>query len=170
MAANVGTSPVQFYLGANPVSAYLGATAVARTLYFNGAVDNEWTELGNWSTGSLPTAGDSVIATASITASGQTVANFTLNDPDNLDFGLVGTLTVTGNATFNNAARLAGGTVTGNATFNGSSFNDGTVGGNATFNDGVNFGTVTGTATFTGSACNDGGTAGTFVPDPPPSC
>lgn len=47
--------------------------------------------------------------------------------------------------------------ITGNATFNDTSRNGST-------------GDVTGTATFTGSACNDGGAAGTFVPNPPPSC
>lgn len=50
--------------------------------------------------------------------------------------------------------------------------NQGTVTGNATFNThSRNNGTVTGTATFNDTACNaEGGTAGTFVPDPPPSC
>jgi hypothetical protein len=98
--------------------------------------------------------------------SGTVTGNATFNDSSN------NSGTVTGNATFNDSSGLVnGGTVTGNATFNSGGYNDGTVGGNATFNDGtVNYGTVTGTATFTGSACNDGGTAGTFVPDPPPSC
>jgi hypothetical protein len=77
---------------------------------------------------------------------------------------------VTGNATFNDTSSNLG-IVTGNATFNDTSSNLGIVTGNATFNDtSSNLSIVTGTATFTGSACNDGGTAGTFVPDPPPSC
>jgi hypothetical protein len=162
MSANVGTAPVQFYLGANPVSAYLGATAVARTMYFDGQ-SGDWDELGNWwldsghtvAAPSLPAAGDSVIATASIDSNSGgavTVVNFTIGDSGGLSI----TITVTGNATFNDSsANDSSGTVTGNATFNGAS---------------TNGGTVTGTATFTGSACNDGGTAGTFVPDPPPSC
>jgi cytoskeletal protein CcmA (bactofilin family) len=200
MSVKLGNTEASLYLGSTPVGAYLGAVQVysaAATLYFNGAVDGDWAEIGNWwlddehtqAAGRLPTSADSVVATASITASGQTVVDFTLNDPDNDALTLSGTLTVTGNATFNNTARIDGGTVTGNATFNGSTsivnggtvtgnatftdggaYNDGTVGGNATFNDGVNYGTVSGTATFTGSACNDGGTAGTFVPNPPPSC
>jgi hypothetical protein len=164
MAANVGTSPVQFYLGANPVSAYLGATAVARTLYFDGAVDGDWAELGNWwldsghtvAAPSLPAAGDSVIATASIDSNSGgavTVVNFTLSGSSTV---LQISITVTGMATFNDSSsNYSPGTVIGNATFNDSSSNF--------------YATVTGTATFTGSAYNDNGTAGTFVPDPPPS-
>lgn len=68
--------------------------------------------------------------------------------------------TVTGNAMFGGHARMnaefAGAQVLGDATFTGNSrFESGTVAGTATFND---------------NACNDGGTAGTFVPNPPPSC
>jgi len=197
MSVKLGNTDALLYLGDQIADrAYIGTAQVPRVLYFNGIVDDDWGEIGNWwfddahtvAATSLPTSADSVVATASITASGQTVVNFTLNDPDNDVFTLSGTLTVTGNATFNNTARMDGGTVggnatfndssglvnggtvTGNATFNSAGYNDGTVGGNATFNDGVNYGTVSGTATFTGSACNDGGTAGTFVPDPPPSC
>jgi hypothetical protein len=146
MAANVGTAPVQFFQGASPVSAYLGATAIARTLYFTGDVDNEWTELGNWSTGSLPTAGDSVIATANISdnsGGAPTVVNLTMATGDGLDINI----TVTGVATFNGGAQHSA-TLTGNATFNDSSSNGGTVTGNATFNDfSTNLGTVTGTVT-----------------------
>jgi hypothetical protein len=211
MSIKLGNTTASLYLCSTPVAAYLGAEQVysavqAATLYFNGAVDDDWTEVGNWwlddehtePAGRLPTSADSVVATASITASGQTVVNFTMSAG-----GLVGNLnvtgmatfngdsindatlngnatfngslynggTVTGNATFNGSSYNNGGTVTGNATFNGSSYNDGTVGGDATFNDGsANYGFVTGTATFTGSACNFEGTAGTFVPDPPPGC
>jgi hypothetical protein len=137
MAAKVGTAPVQFYLGANPVSAYLGATAVARTMYFNGAVDGDWSELGNWwldaghtvAAPSLPAAGDSVIAFASITSnsgSEPTVVDLTMQNED-LEIPI---------------------TVTGMATFNGSAINQSTVTGNATFNDGsATFGFVTGTVT-----------------------
>ena len=200
MAAKLGSTDVSFRLGsATPAKVYLGSAEVwsaAATLYFNGAVDGDWATVGNWwldaghtePAGRLPTSADSVVATASITASGQTVVDFTMNDPNGDAWYVLGTLTVTGMATLNGFAEfvvtLAGdatfndsssnnGTVTGNATFNDSSSNNGTVTGNATFNDssanGID-GTVTGTATFTGSACNDGGTAGTFVPDPPPSC
>jgi len=174
MPAKIGTSGVQFHLGANPVSAYLGSAAVARTLYFDGANDSDWAELGNWwlnsahtvAAPSLPAAGDSVIATASISGGAVTVVNFTISGFSFLDI----TITVTGNATFNDSSQNEG-TVTGNATFNDSSYNNATITGNATFNDSSqNDGTVTGTATFTGSACNAGGTAGTFVPNPPPSC
>lgn len=97
------------------------------------------------------------------------------------------------NATFNDNSENMRGAYTTNATFNGNSKNDGNVTQNATFNgssqntaddpdnymavmgdatfnnDSVNRGHVDGTATFTGCSWNDGGTAGTFVPDPPPS-
>lgn len=156
--------------------------AKGRTLYFNGAVDSDWATLGNWWTSgafttqasALPTSGDSVVLSATCgtnSGSAPTVVNFTLNDPDYYAFYLFVAITVTGNATFNDGSYNYG-TVTGDATFNDSSYNSGTVSGNATFNDlSVNLtGVVAGDATFTGSACNDGGTAGTFVPNPPPSC
>jgi hypothetical protein len=182
MALKLGTTTASLYLGSTPVAAYLGAEQVhsavqAVTLYFNGAVDNDWATVGNWwldashtqAAGRLPTGADSVIVTANITASGQTVVDFTLNDPEGNFFSLSGTLTVTGIATFNGGSFIAG-TVTGNATFNEFSSNSSTVTGNATFNDSSgNLGTVTGTATFNDSACNSG-TAGTLVPPEPPSC
>jgi hypothetical protein len=184
MAVKLGTTTASLYLGSTPVAAYLGAVQVysaAATLYFNGAVDTDWTTVGNWwlddehtqAAGRLPAAADSVIATASVlsnSGSAPTVVNLTFDDPDVNFASLDIAITVTGNATFNDSASNRG-TVSGNATFNDSAYNSGTVSGNATFNDGsYNAASVTGTATFTGSACNDGGTAGTFVPDPPPSC
>jgi len=192
MAAKLGSSDVSFRLGAGEVAAvYLGSQEVwsavylgiqevwsavppgPATLYFDARANGNWTTVGNWwldashtrVAGRLPTSDESVVASASITTSGQTVADFTAVGID-----LFGTLTVTGNATFTGFS-LNQGTVTGNATFNDSSFNAGTITGNATFNDSsAHAGTVTGTATFTGSACNDNGTANTFVPNPPPSC
>jgi hypothetical protein len=183
--------PVQgVFLG--PIQVFPTGTAAA-ILYFDGAVDNEWTTVGNWwlddvhtqPAGRLPTSADSVVAKADITASGQTVVDFTL-DKNGDNFILSGTLTVTGTAAFTGGvetkASITGnatfdggsynlGTITGNATFNGSSYNAGTITGNATFNDdSENAGAVTGTATFNDSACNDGGTAGTFVPATPPEC
>jgi hypothetical protein len=180
MGAYLGSSAVTAYLGTQEVSVALGAVQVlpagtaAATLYFDGAVDSAWTTVGNWwlddghtqAAGRLPAAIDSVVATATVTASGQTVVNFTIGGEVSW---LGGTLAVTGIATFNDRA-LNEGTVTGNATFNDDSSNEpiGIVAGDATFNDSSrNAGNVTGTATFTGSAFNEG-TAGTFVPDPPP--
>lgn len=171
MAAKLGTADVSFRLGATtPAAVYLGSeqvwTAVTpRTLYFVDADDSDWANLNNWFddpaegifASSLPTAVDSVVSTSfthSNTGGEPTVANFTLNDPDNLGSSLGINLTVTGVATFNGQSSLFA-TLTGNAVFN---------------NQAANFGTVTGTATFNDSACNAGGTAGTFVPDPPPSC
>jgi hypothetical protein len=122
--------------------------------YFDGALSGDWAQPGNWVGGSLPTAGDSVIATASISSnsggSAATVLNLTINDNFALDIPI---------------------TVAGIATFNGSSSNQNTITGSATFNDSsFNQGIVTGTATFNDFACNDGGTAGTFVPDLSPPC
>ena len=143
MAAKLGSDDVSFRLGAGEVAAvYLGSQEVwsavpaAATLYFNGAVDNDWTEVGNWwldaghtePAGRLPNSVDSVVVTASMTASGQTVVDFTMNSGD-----LFGTLTVTGMATFNSTA-ANGGTITGDATFNDSSQNVGTVSGTVTDN------------------------------------
>ena len=141
------------------------------TLYFNGAVGNEWTELGNWWTNdsfttqatSLPTAADSVIASASIidnSGDPAVVVNFTLNDPYNDFWQSLISLTVTEMATFNGSSSN-GGTVTGNATFNGSASNSDLVSGDATFNDGsYNGATVTGNATFNGSSSNGGTVSG----------
>jgi hypothetical protein len=214
MAIKLGNTDASLYLGSTPVAAYLGAVQVysaSATLYFNAAVDGDWATVANWwlddehtqAAGRLPAAADSVIATANIDSNSGgavTVVDFTIvsaflsisttvTGMATFDgsSGAGSTVTVSGNATFNdsaynegatvtgnatfNDASGNGGTITGNATFNGTSGNSGTVTGNATFNDSSqNYSTVTGTATFTGSACNDGGTAGTFVPNPPPSC
>jgi hypothetical protein len=210
MAAKLGSDDVSFRLGAStPAAVYLGAmqvwsAVVPRTLYFDGAVDGDWTELGNWwndaghteAAASLPTAADSAVASASITApvdyeSPPAIAMLTVNNASlEIPIFVSGMATfigsavmdsigqVNGNATFNDTAYSVG-YVSGNATFNGNAENfydslnevGGTVNGNATFNDSsINYSTVNGTATFNDSACNDGGTAGTFVPDPPPSC
>lgn len=184
MAVKLGASDAAFRLGDQAVSVYLGAVEVyapGLTLYFNNAEeDGDWNTLGNWwlnaghtvAATALPTAADSVVVTAGVNAnsgSAPTVANLTVQGA-----GLNISATVTGAAAFNGGSFLDfSSTLTGNATFNNSVISGGFLTGNATFNDtSINYGsgTVTGTATFTGSACNDGGTAGTFVPDPPPSC
>jgi hypothetical protein len=137
------------------------------TLYFNGAVDSDWDEIGNWWTSgafttqasALPTSSDSVVLSATCdtnSGSAPTVVNLTYNS------GSLGiAVTVTGNATFNGSSYNNGATVTGNATFNDSAGNNGTVGGNATFNDySYNdiVGNVTGNATFNDSSYNSFGT------------
>jgi hypothetical protein len=179
MAIKLGTTTASLYLGSTPVAAYLGAEQVysavqAVTLYFNGAVDGDWTTVGNWwldaghavAAGRLPAEIDSVVATASITASGQTVVDFTLNDPD-ANKELFGSLVVTGIATFNTSARNnTNATVTGNATFNDGAGNFGTIDGNATFNGGSgNYlsGTVTGDATFNGTSLSLGAVNGNVI-------
>jgi hypothetical protein len=150
------------------------------TLYFNNTVNNLWSSVDNWwldsnhtqPAGRLPTSSDSVITSVNSRGSGQTVFNFTLN----ANVQLQGNIIVNGVATFNSGT--LSGSIAGNAIFNGGSTNNtnGVVDGNATFNDNSqNSGNVVGTATFTGSSCNVSnifvsGTAGTFVPNPPPSC
>jgi hypothetical protein len=159
MAVKLGDDDVSFRFGGIQVDAiYLGTEEVwsavplgPATLYFDGSEDGDWTTVGNWwlddghtqAAGRLPTSADSVVVTSvSITASGQTVVNFTLNGQS-----LFGTLTVTGMATFNDNSVHAG-TITGDATFNDSTGNFGTVNGDATLNDSSgNFGIVTGTIT-----------------------
>jgi hypothetical protein len=133
------------------------------TLYFDGDADDDWTNVANWwldashtqAAGRLPTSDESVVASAGIMASGQTVVDFTMSAGS-----LFGNLTVTGMATFNDSSTNSG-TVTGDATFNDSSSNSGTVSGNATFNDSSRnsggSGTVNGDATFNGSSSNFGG-------------
>jgi hypothetical protein len=208
MGIFLGDKPVTvFFNGAAaglPVQGvFLGGVQVfptgtaATVLYFDGDADDDWTNVANWwlddefsePAGRLPTSADSVVATRNINASGQTVVNFTLDDQEQEGYTLLGTLTVTGNATFSGFS-YNGGTVTGNVTFNDATANDGgtvigtatfnhisantssgTIIGNATFNNNSqNQAAVTGTATFNDSACNSGGTAGTFIPNPPPSC
>jgi hypothetical protein len=161
MSIKLGNTDVSFRLGAGEVAAiYRGAQEVwsavppePATLYFDGAVNNAWTTVGNWwlddahtePAGRLPAEIDSVVVTNTpIDASGQTVVNVTMGGEGGA-FG--GEITVTGMATFNGAVGHVG-TVNGNATFNDFATNAGTVNGNATFNDSsVNAGTVTGTIT-----------------------
>jgi hypothetical protein len=163
MAAKLGSTDVSFRLGAGEVAAvYLGSQEVwsavpaAATLYFDGAVDTDWAEIGNWwldagstqSAGRLPASADSVVASMSIqlnsTSAPTSIVDFTLGG------GLVVlaiAITVSGVATFNEQAGNNA-TITGNAVFNDISANNGTVDGDATFNDSsVNDGTVTGTIT-----------------------
>lgn len=201
MAAKVGTAPTQFIQGATPVSAYLGATAIARTLYFTGDVDGEWTELGNWfndvaeasAASSLPTAADSVIATASITSNSDStpaVVNLTATGSAsiNISVTVAGVATfndssaksgaypaiIYGNAVFNDSSTLAfTADINGSATFNDSASCEGTVAGDAIFNGsssatGAN---IAGTGIFNDSSCTDAmAQFASTIPDPPPFC
>ena len=134
------------------------------TFYFNGAVDGEWTELGNWwmddqfsvQATALPTSADDVIASASITSnsgSAPTVANARF-DESWLVFNDI-PIIVTGNCVFDGGAyNWTSGVITGDCTFNGS-FNAGAVTGDCTFSDGSYndySGAITGDCTFSGSA------------------
>ena len=133
------------------------------TFYFNGAVDDEWTELGNWwmnydaetdtysvPATSLPTSTDSIEVRGDISSnsgSEPTVVNAAF-----FAGGSLVTITVTGNCTFNGGSYLAG-IINGNCTFNdGYAISTSTINGNATFNGlGRTHGTVTGNAIFTAS-------------------
>ena len=204
MGIFLGDRPVSVYFNGASASlpvqgVFLGGIQVfptgsaAATLYFDGAVDGAWATVGNWwlddahtePAGRLPTSADSVVASANITASGQTVADFTFKGEFS---ALLGTLAVTGNATFNDITlnlgvltvsgvatfndsssngETGGGTLNGNAVFNGNSLNAGTINGNAVFNDGSynsdEGGTVNGNATFNDSSENDGTVTGTIT-------
>jgi hypothetical protein len=172
--------------------------SAAATLYFNGAVDSDWAEVGNWwldeehtePAGRLPASADSAVVSANVGGnSGDpiTVANLTMESAvlSGLQITVTGVATfnggsildggVIGNAIFNNNSGITEAEVEGNVVFNDTSFfsGDSYITGNATFNDNARMdavGDVSGTATFTGSACYVDGTAGTFVPDPPPEC
>jgi hypothetical protein len=174
MAAKLGSSDVSFRLGSGEVAAvYLGTqevwSPVPATLYFNNAVNEAWTTVGNWwlddghtePAGRLPNSVDSVVVTESITASGQTVVDFTISGGASLSFG---SLTVTGTATFNDVSQINQMTVNGNAVFNNDSSNNGTLIGTATFNNNTRnsggSGTVTGNATFNDSSSNEGTVTG----------
>ena len=81
----------------------------------------------------------------------------------------VNNFSVDGDAIFNSAVNNG---QVDNATFTDDAVHAGTVVGDALFTDTSRFesGSVGGTATFTDSSCYVAGTAGTFDPDPPPSC
>ena len=150
------------------------------TLYFNGAVNNNWSTLGNWwqdsnftvPATSLPTSLDDVVSSAVISSKsgGQpTVRNFTTNSILRIDITVSGdaifnensyndVTTVTGNVTYNNTASN-GGSVIGNVIFNNSSFTYGTITGNVVFNDNssqANVGVITGDVTFNDNSGSSG--------------
>jgi hypothetical protein len=142
---------------------------VALDATFGGSSDNVATVAGN------------ATFNASAVNSGTVSLDATFNGSAS-NASIYGPGTVVGNATFNGSSTngfapdSASGFVGGNATFNDTSSNaTGSVAGNATFNDDtVNRAVVTNTATFNDCSYNwtgeeVGGTAGTFVPNPPPS-
>lgn len=134
------------------------------TLYFNGAIDNDWYNLGNWWTNatctqqatSWPVSEDNVIALATIaTNSGPepTVANFTLTGGDTSEnlLYLNINISVSGQATFSNFSMLTNGSINGNATFNNfSACYNAAIYGNTVFNDyaTIEFAVVYGSAVF----------------------
>lgn len=108
--------------------------------YFNGAVNDNWTELGNWWTDdsfttqadNLPSNSDSVIIYSDLSSNSggdPTIVNLTVES------GVIGiNITVSNIATFNNySANYA--IITGNAIFNDYSVLIGQIYGDATFND-----------------------------------
>ena len=159
---------------------------IMATLYYNAAVDSDWSNINNWwddagfstQASSLPSSSDSVVMSAMCaTSSGgaPTVVDLTYN---NSGLGIAITVTgmatfngqsynyyngiVSGDATFNDYASNYS-TVGGHATFNDSSYNSGPPGGDATFNDSSynsNYGTVSGDGTFNNSSYNNGTVSG----------
>lgn len=135
------------------------------TLYFNGAVDDQWSEIGNWwedAAHTIPASGvpavgdhgDSVVVTASMSGSGfgsRTLVNFTADGNINIAVSIV----VTGLAKFDNGVNYSGSLITGNAEFNDNSLAySTTITGNLTLNDNANASsvTVTGNVTLYGYA------------------
>jgi hypothetical protein len=111
------------------------------TLYFNAAVDSDWSTLGNWWMDSgftapaadLPTSADSVVASVTLVLGGpRTVVNFAMTDGT-----INGTLTVTGICTFGGQYSSAEGVINGDCVFNDESIvsNSSTINGDCTFND-----------------------------------
>jgi hypothetical protein len=95
------------------------------TLYFNGAVDNDWDEIGNWWTNSagtsaaaaLPSSSDSVVITAAIYSnSGDEPTVVNIYATANMDIAI----TVTGVATFDTGGEY-GGNISGAVVFDGTS-------------------------------------------------
>jgi hypothetical protein len=162
-----------------------GGGVEARTLYFNGAADDNWNDLGNWwndsghtdAAASLPTNGDSVVITGPIstpptnpiTLVAATVTSATADLTGVTSFFTVdGTAVLqgspVGDALFADSAVLGvGSSLTGNAEFTGTSQLLGAVTGDANFADGSildGSATVTGNAVFEDSASQLGTVTG----------
>lgn len=147
------------------------------TLYYNAAVNTNWSTLGNWWTNeacsapasSLPSSVDSVIILGNIesnSGSNPTVYHMTVS----ADVSNITIISVMG-CEFYDSANY-GGTITGNCTFYNTSKNTGTITGNCTFYDSsynVYPGTITGNVTFNDNSgngnSNDSITGGDIVGD-----
>jgi len=137
-----------------------------RTLYFRPADggDNGWDSLGNWYIDAnytrpatrLPTSIDTAISVGPWVpawSGTRQVARFTYDDEGDGQ-GIAGGMIVRAGAMFRGAVEVSM-TITGDAVFSDNAYL---------------VGSVSGVATFSDNACNAGGSAGTFVPDTPPSC
>lgn len=142
------------------------------TLYYNAAIDQNWSTLGNWWTdeyhstpaASLPGSEDDVVLSFHCYGGIPTIANLTVKEPVEF-YGIAGgQMTVTGTATFNNGAKNYA-EISGAAVFNNNSRNSsGIVYGIATFNDvASNYAAIFGNATFNDESFNYGGVYGTGV-------
>ena len=147
--------------------------------YFNGAVDNDWNELGNWWMDStyttpaenLPSSEDTAYIYATVNSnSGDPISVLSISIYDcvlavpvtvseglsaNLESGLLNT--ITGNVSLLDSSYNEG-TIAGDATFYSTSYNStaGIVENNAIFNDSsYNNGTINGNATFNNSSYNN---------------
>lgn len=144
------------------------------TLYFNGAVDGDWNELGNWwenssytiPASSLPTSSDDVIIDVVVTTnSGGPLS--VINLTHNANGGCPLYITVSGSATFNAGYNNAG-TIDGVGIFNDGTVNNGTVTGLAYFNGSSGNGSVgstSGDAYFYNTSTNDGSVGGNAIVD-----
>ncbi len=166
------------------------SSVLAATLYYNAAIDSDWSTLGNWwqdmgftvPAVGLPTASDDVIIEGNVVldSSGDaSVKTMVVNDPYYIKIDIVvaegavfngssysdGINTITGNVVFNDSSYNDGGAVVlGNAVFNDSSRNSGNVSEDATFNGSSwNSGNVSEDATFNGQSRNDGTVSGNAI-------
>lgn len=149
-------------------------TACRDIKYFNGAINDDWSTLGNWwndagfsvHSAGFPTGQDEIVVSANINNKSNmmdstTIYKATFSGSANLGIGI----TVDDVSVFNNTSAInMGGSVTGLAEFNDSASTLGgsTVYGTSSFYDtSTNTGTVNGNACFDTTATNSGTVTGT---------
>jgi hypothetical protein len=156
-----------YYPSPRPIGGTVGGTVTyhGSSKFFNGAVNAEWHNLGNWwddlaftqPASALPTELDDVNIVATVsTNAGDPVVVKTLTVASSSHFGI--DATVLEGAVFTDSSVLDAATITGTSTFSGASRNAGHVAGDAIFSttyfDG--FAPTLGVITLTGTTTWDG--------------
>ena len=152
------------------------------TGYFNGAVNADWSNRGNWwydsgfteailvpfnwvtayisASVSSNTAPRPTSLTNAYISGGTLGINISVSASANFSDSAVCDGTITGNCNFTDSSYLTG-SVTGNASFSDDSYNDGEVSGNGTFSDqSENNNTISGNGTFSNTSVNNGSVGG----------